>query len=184
MMLREAQGDLVAALIENDEATLAGDRGRWSVPEMPRQRRVRQADLWHRAYLLRMLAETQDGSRRRATLGYAEAARAAYAELARPHRFLADSVAVLDGFFAVLDGRREDALAAARRVQIESNGDLEDLYLTAVAFAAAGDLASARRVHDKIRAAPVYLARPIMLGWLERADGFAPVRPAQRTAGR
>jgi hypothetical protein len=53
------------------------------------------------------------------------------------------SVAVLDAYFAALDGRRDAALAAAKRVAPAKDDDAEDLYLVAVGLEAGGDHARA-----------------------------------------
>ena len=140
-------------------------------------------DLWHRAYLLRMMAERRTGAGREAMLGYANKALEAYTEIARPLPLYQDSIAVLDGLFAALDGNAEGALAAANRVNVEENGDLEDLFLAALAFHAGGDLASAEAVRARIeQSEAVYIAKPIMLEWLRRietGDGrFSPLHPA------
>jgi ATP/maltotriose-dependent transcriptional regulator MalT len=170
MMIREAQGDIPAALVENDAMTLAGRRGTWErVGDVDRPTMVALKDEWHRAYLLRMLAAQLDGSRREATLQYAEAARARYAELAGQLEGYGDSVAVLEGYFAALDGDAQRALAAARRVDVPNNGDAEDLYLTVGSFVAGGDEEAAEHVREKLRNPGfIYIAVPIMLDWIER----------------
>jgi hypothetical protein len=183
MMLREAQGDIAAALVECDEMTRAGRRATWGKPQK-REQMVLLKDLWHRAYLLRMLAETQKGPRKAATLRYAEAARRGYAAAA-PMPEYQDSLAVLDGYFAALDGDRARALEAARRVRYEENHDLEDLYLAVVGFEAGGDRATAEKVRKIIRESKnVYIAAPIMREWLARdqAGGarFTPRHPRGR----
>lgn len=180
LMLRVAQGDVASALVECDEMTRAGRRGTWGRDK--RELLVTLKDHWHRAYLLRMLAEQQKGARRAATLGYAEAAREQYRRAAGAEH--ADAVAVLDGYFATLAGDRAAALAAARRVNLEDNGDLEDLYLAALAFEAGGDAATAKRIRDQIRAAKIVVpAAAIFRGFIDRdaAGGrFTPRYPARR----
>ena len=167
MMLREAQGDVASALVECEEMTRAGRRGTWGKPEK-REQLVLLKDLWHRAYLLRMLAEQQAGPRRAATLRYAQAARKAYADAA-PRPDYADAVAVLDGYFAALDGDAAKALEAGRRVNVAENGDLEDLYLAVLALDAGGDRAAADAARARIRGSHnVYIGAPIMRAWLDR----------------
>lgn len=184
MMVREAQGDVAAALVECDEMTLAGQRGTWDATGgEPREAHTLLKDRWHRAYLVRLLAEQETGSRRAAALGYAEKARREYAELARPLADHADSIAVLDALFAALDGDKARALEAARRVNVDQDDDVEDLYLVEIGLAVGGDAAGAARVDKKIRAASPYLAVPIMTRWLD-ADAhrdkprFSPRHPA------
>ena len=182
MMIREAQGDLPAALAENDEATLFAARATFEPDGMSRGQLAEMKDLWHRAYLVRMMAERRTGSARSALVSYAERAREAYTEIARPLPQYQDSIAVLDGLFAALEGKAEQALAAANRVDVENNGDFEDLFLTAVAFRAGGDVASAEAIRARIeQSESVYLARPIMLEWLRRVEAdpqrFSPLNP-------
>ena len=96
-----------------------------------------------------------------------------------------DSVAVLEGFFAVLDGDRARALQAARRVRVDDNEDLEDLYLALVAFDFGGDAAAAERLRARIRDGGIYVAQPITSEWIQRdldarkakKPRFSPVRP-------
>jgi hypothetical protein len=179
MMIREAQGDPAAALAENDQATLCAARGTWE-PEL-RDTLAFQKDRWHRAYLTRMLAESRTGSTRVALLAYAQAALDDYRT-----RGFANSTAVLEGYFAVLDGRRDAALAAAKRVDLAKDDDMEDLYLVAVAFDAGGDHATAEAVRRTIRAAPALrMSRAIMTHWLDLdaktpPRAFTPWHPAGR----
>ena len=161
MMIRVAQGDPAAALAENDQATLAAQRGTWS----PEERTVLafQKDRWHRAYLTRMLAESRSGTAKEALVQYATAALADYRTSGYP-----DAIAILDAYFAALDGRREDALAAARRVDATKNDDIEDLYLVVVGLEAGGDHAAADAVRTIMRRPrPPSTASAIMLRWLD-----------------
>jgi hypothetical protein len=148
MMIRAAQGDPAAALAENDQATLCAAHGTWN-PE-GRDVLAWQKDRWHRAYLTRMLAES----------------RAEYRSNGFP-----DSVAILDAYFAALDGRREAALAAARKVDPTKNDDIEDLYLVVIGLEAGGDHAGAEAARRVMRrpdpGGGVSIARAIMLRWLD-----------------
>src|SRR5207248_10816984 len=133
-------------------------------------------DRWHRAYLSRMLAESRKGAARDALIQYARAALADY----RTNGF-ADSIAVLDAYFAALDGRPADALAAAKRVDLANDDDVEDLYLVVVGLEAGGDRVGAEAVRTSMRAAsPPRISRAIMLRWLDldakwpTAGGFTP----------
>ena len=169
MMLREAQGDLLAAIVECSEMRIVGERGRWTHEPWDRPTQIRLKDLWHRAYLLRMYAEQLQGDRRKIVLRYARQAKSDYAKLARPLGVFGDSIAVLDAFFALHDGREKPALRAARRVDVKKNDDIEDLYLAAIGLEAGGDLKGADAVREKIRRLEyVSHARPIMLQWIER----------------
>jgi hypothetical protein len=178
MMIREAQGDPASALAENDQATLCAARGTWD-PD-GRDTLAFQKDRWHRAYLTRMLAESRSGSARAALVEYANAALADYRS-----RGFDDSVAVLDAYFAALDGRREAALAAARRVDPAKDDDVEDLYLVVVGLEAGGDHAGAEAVRKVMRQpSGPRISREIMLRWLEldakgpKGGGFTPWRAA------
>jgi hypothetical protein len=162
MMIREAQGDPAAALAENDQATLSAMRGAWD--PQGRETLAFQKDRWHRAYLTRMLAESRAGSTKAALVAYARAALDEY----RARDGFPESVAILDAYFAALDGKRDEALAAARRVDPAKDDDLEDLYLVVVGLDAGGDHAGAEAVRRVMRRpGPAHLARAIMLRWLD-----------------
>jgi len=177
MMIREAQGDPAAALAEDDQATLCAARGTWDPPG--RDTLAFQKDRWHRAYLTRMLAESRAGSVKQALIQYAQAALDEY----RPAGF-PESVAVLEAYFAALDGRREAALAAARRVDPAKDDDVEDLYLVVVGLEAGGDHAGAEAVRRVMRRpGGARVSRSIMLRWLdldEKGRGFTPWHAAGR----
>lgn len=168
MMIREAQGDPAAALAENDQATLCAQRGAWD-PEH-RATLALFKDRWHRAYLTRMLAESRTGSAKHALVAYADAALDDY----RAAQGYPDSIAVLDAYFAALDGRRDAALDAASRVDPAKDDDVEDLYLVVVGLEAGGAHARAEAVRRIMRQSKgVGIARPIMLRWLDQ-DAKAP----------
>ncbi len=174
MMVREAQGDPALALAENDQATLAAARGTWDPQE--RETLAYLKDRWHRAYLTRMLAETRKGSARQALVQYAEAALDDYRARARQLGSNDDSIAVLEAYFAALDGNRGAAVGAARKVDPAKDDDLEDLYMVVVGLEAGGDHAAAEAVRRAMRQpGGVYLARPIMLRWLDM-DAATPRR--------
>jgi hypothetical protein len=181
MMIRAGQGDPAAALAENDQATLAAERGTWSTAE-ERNDLAFQKDRWHRAYLTRMLAESRSGSTKTALVQYAEAALADYRTKGFP-----DSIAILDAYFAALDGKKEAALTAAKKVDPVKNGDIEDLYLVVIGLEAGGDHPGAEAVRKQMRAAkPGSIARAIMLRWLDldaQGKGFTPWH-AQAAAAR
>jgi hypothetical protein len=117
------------------KCTLLGLRGAWPQNDgMSAEELTWMKDSWHRAYYSRQLAEKMTGSRREAILMYAEEARKKYRELASPRLDYHRSIAVLDALFATLDGDRGKALDAAKRVEVERNDDVEDLYPAAIAF--------------------------------------------------
>ena len=110
----------------------------------------------------------------------AEKARVSYRALAAPLGTNDDSIAVLDGFFAVHAGDKRAALAAAKRVKLAENSDVEDLYLTQMAFDAGGDAASAKAVRERIAALhEVSIADAVVRMWLER-DAATPERRSPR----
>ena len=171
MMIREAQGDPAAALAEDDQATLCAARGAWD--PQGRDTLAFQKDRWHRAYLTRMLAESRTGSAKQALVHYAQVALDEY----RPRGF-PDSVAVLEAYFAALDGKRDAAVAAAKRVDPAKDEDVEDLYLVVVGLEAGGDHAGAEAVRRVMRrSGGLRISRSIMLHWLDldaKAGGFTP----------
>jgi hypothetical protein len=172
--LRTAEGDLLGALVECEEMTRAGALGTWGSPGDDRMTTVRLKEHWHRAYLLRMIAETVTGAERDAFLGYAERARQAYVALARPLAETADSIAVLDAYFAYCAGDRAKMREAALRVNVKDDDDVEDLYLVQLALDGAGDREAAAAVRRRILAsAPVTVLTPQFLMWIHGDDGPA-----------
>ncbi len=182
MQIRVAQGDPSAALKENDQATLAAGRGTWAPGD--RETLAYLKDRWHRAYLTRMLAQTRAGVAKQALVHDAEAALDDYRARARQLGTNEESIAVLEAYFAALDGKREAALRAAKKVDPAKDDDLEDLYLVVVGLEAGGDHAAAEAVRKWMRRpGDVHLGRPIMLRWMEqdakvpRDKGFTPWHP-------
>jgi hypothetical protein len=137
------RGRLPAALAACDAMTAAGQRGPWAAERGATL--VMLKEHWHRAYLLRMVAVVEKGAKR---AGACRGRRGAQ-RLPRPGRRRSaptdDSIAVLDGFFAVHGGDQRAALAAARAGQAGENDDVEDLYLTQMAFDAAATRQARRR---------------------------------------
>lgn len=181
MMIRAGQGDPAAALAENDQATLAAQRGTWSTAE-ERTELAFQKDRWHRAYLTRMLAESRTGSTKAALIQYAELALSDYRTKGFP-----DSIAILDAYFAALDGKKDAALAAAKKIDVSKNDDIEDLYLVVVGLEAGGDHAGADAVRARMRATKgSSVARSIMLRWIDldaKNAGFTPWHSQAATRG-
>jgi hypothetical protein len=183
MMIRSGQGDLVAALSENDQCTLLGLRGTWPKTDgLTREELTWMKDSWHRAYYSRQLAERLKGTSREAMLLYAEEARKKYTELATPRPDYHRSIGVLDALFATLDGDKDKALAAAKRVEVATNDDVEDLYPAVAALELGGDKATADEVKKRIRSAKPYLAVPIIVKFLDADAGksksrFSPRHP-------
>jgi hypothetical protein len=177
--LRTADGDLLGALVECEEMAKAGALGTWTPSDGDRMTLVRLKEHWHRAYLLRMVAQTLTGAERQAFIGYAERARQDYAALAASLGALGDSIAVLDAYFAFCDGARARMREAALRVKVAEDDDIEDLYLVQLALDGAGDSDAAAAVRKRMLAltSPTVLT-PVFLAWL-RADAAAAQRPPQ-----
>lgn len=185
MLLREALGDPAAALAEDDAATQAATRGTWGKSD-ERDNLAYLKDRWHRAYLTRMLAESRQGPERLRLVRAAEASLDEYRARARKLGSNDESIAVLEAYFAALDGKREAALRAAKKVDPSQDTDLEDLYLVVVGLEAGGDHASAEAVRRRMRRpGEVQIGRPIMLRWIEhdakvpRDDVFTPWHSAK-----
>lgn len=175
--LRTADGDLLGALVECEEMTRAGTLGTWVYPEGDRMTLVRLKEHWHRAYLLRMIAQTLAEPERHAFVDYAERARRDYVALAGTSPDLHDSIAVLDAYFAYCDGDRARMREAARRVDVAQDDDVEDLYLVQLALDGAGDADAAASVRRHILAsAPVTVLTPVFLDWM-RADAAPAEQP-------
>jgi len=175
--LRTADGDLLGALVECEEMVKAGTLGTWNPSDGDRMTLVRLKEHWHRAYLLRMIAQTLVGAERHAFIDYAERARQDYVALAAPLGNLGDSIAVLDAYFAFCDGARAKMREAARRVNVAEDDDVEDLYLVQLALDGAGDSEAAAAVRKHIRAlTSVTVLTPVFLAWM-RADEAATESP-------
>ena len=151
-------------------------------PAEERETLAFQKDRWHRAYLTRMLAESRTGSAKQALV----AVRAGRARRVPNARGFPDSVAVLEAYFAALDGKRDAALAAAKRVDPAKDDDVEDLYLVVVGLEAGGDHAGAEAVRRVMRAAGgrahlardhAPLARPRREDDAARLHAVAPLMP-------
>jgi len=191
--LRTADGDLLGALVECEEMVHAGLAGTWtSSDDEDRVTMVRLKEHWHRAYLLRMIAQQRTGAERDALVAYAEAARTAYRELATPLEGLGDSIAVLDGYFAFCDGARDAMRTAAQRVDTANDDDVEDLYLVQLALDGAGERDAAAALRAKIvAAAPTTVLTPVFLRWMRDDDAaeaqahrFSPKYPTAPSSGR
>jgi len=175
--LRTANGDLIGALVECEEMVKAGVRGTWMPSDIDRLTLVRLKEHWHRAYLLRMIAQTLAGAERQVFVAYAESARKEYVELATPLGTMGDSIAVLDAYFAFCDGQRDKMREAALRVNVAENDDIEDLYLVQLALDAAGDRDAAAAVRKRMQSLPpATVLTHVFLAWM-RADDEAGQRP-------
>ncbi len=161
--LRWAAGDLQGALDEIDRARAALGRAR-----LPAEASARTGlhEKWDRAYVLLELAGKAPLALRAEANHGADAARADYESAATPLGDT-DGEAVLAAFFAVRRGNARQALEAARRVNVESDGDLQDLYVLALAYEAARQPAQAEAIRRRIREAKEYLMKPLIVHQLE-----------------
>ena len=76
-------------------------------------------------------------------------------------------MAVLAAFFAVRAGDAKGAALAAKRVDADKDDDLQDIYVLALAYDAAGDHARAEALRARIREGHAYLMKPLLLRQLD-----------------
>jgi hypothetical protein len=173
--LRTADGDVLGALVECEEMVKAGALA-WKPSDIEHMTLVRLKEYWHRAYLLRMIAQTLEGAERQAFIAYAENARQEYIALAAPRGTLRDSIAVLDAYFAFCDGLPAKMREAALRVNVAEDDDIEDLYLVQLALDGAGDREAAATVRKRMFALQsATVLTPVFVMWM-RADEEATER--------
>ena len=162
-----AEGDLARALLENElvKRTIVEP----SVPA-DTQRELLLHYWWDRAYLLLDVEQHQSaGGASRA----AEDARAEYQRLARlPAEH--DGLAVLAAYFAARRGQGAVAREAAQTVDASQDGDLQDLYVLALAFDAGGDRQAAAQLRTRIATGAEYPMKPLILRQLKRDAAPAP----------
>ncbi len=156
--IRWAEGDLAGARAEVDQAratldhaTLADDKSR----------ALRLHERWDRAYLSLEQALASRPSERARAASDADRDRADYESLARPANDH-DGMAVLAAFFAARRHQGRQAVAEARKVDVDKDADLQDLYVIALALEAGGDRTGAARVRVKICGAGEYLMKPLI----------------------
>ncbi|MEO6572474.1 MAG: hypothetical protein ABIP89_01455 [Polyangiaceae bacterium] len=163
--VRWAAGDLAGALAECDAMRDAVDR---STLAKAAKNGLMLHQLWDHAYLLLEVADAQPASSRAAAVSYANDARERYDELAKPSGDH-DGMAVLEAFFLLHEHAFAGARDAAKKVDIEKDSDLQDLYVIALALAASGDAAGAGAVRARIRGSKnVYLMRPLIVQRMDR----------------
>lgn len=153
--LRWGLGDLTGALRETELGKAALDRSKLNVEEIAS---MRLHELWDRAYLLLDLKDTR-----------ADQALIAYETLAK-ERNDRDGLAVLQAFFAARKRKNDEALRAAKNVDVEQDTDLQDLYVIALALDL-GDPRSAASVRLRICKGSDYLMKPLIVAQMER-EGF------------
>jgi hypothetical protein len=154
--LRWGRGDMREALVEVELGVNALDRSKLSADEIAS---MRLHALWDRAYLF-------------LELGYkgADDAFAQYETLAKA-KDDHDGLAVLHAFFSARRGRGQEAMTWAKKVDVEKDSDLQDLYVIALALDAGGDHAAAQAVRVRICKGNEYLMKPLILSQMER-EGF------------
>jgi hypothetical protein len=112
---------------------------------------------WDRSYLAAEAGRTAE----------ANDARAEFDKLGdRPDN--ADSRKVLAAWLAFRRGDGAAARAAAGAVDLVKDGDLQDLYVVAVALEAGGDAGGAEKVRAQIRKGPRYPMKPLILQQMVR----------------
>jgi len=161
-------GDLVGALAEVDAAKDALDRSRIDEPS---KKKLKLHELWDRSYVELEIALAAPAENRAAVYSKADDARNEYQELALAEDDH-DGMAVLEAFFAVRKGDGNHAKVAAKRVDLEHDSDLQDLYVIALALDLGGDLAGAQNVRARICSGREYLMKSLILRQLAR-EGHA-----------
>jgi hypothetical protein len=151
--LRWGRGDLRGALAETEQGGTALDRSTLGADEIAS---MRLHALWDRAYLLLELGDAK-----------ADRAFSDYEALAKA-RSDHDGLAVLTAFFAARRGKGQEAMTAAKRVDVEKDDDLQDLYVIALAFDAGGDPKTARAVRERICRGHEYLMKPLIVAQMAR----------------
>jgi len=159
-----ARGENALALQEVDAAGATLDQSTLG-PE--KVRALRLHEYWDRAYLL------MEQYRVAASTATADQARGRYEELAKQAND-ADGMAVLEAFFATLKSDRKTALLASRRVDVDKDSDLQDLYVIAGALDLGGDHEAAKRVRTKICSGRSYLMKPLIVQAMAREGNRCP----------
>lgn len=157
--IKWAQGDLDGAMTEVDAAKAALDHS-----SLSEDKRVglRLHELWDRAYLSLEVAMKKPAALRTLGMASANAAKLAYDQLATTQKD-ENGMAVLAAFFLVRQGKNAEALAAAKKVDIEKDSDVQDLYVLRIAKDAGGDKPGAEAIVKKICGAKDYLMKPLIL---------------------
>jgi hypothetical protein len=156
--VRWAEDDHAGALAENEQVARAVAEPSVAADD---QHGAMLHYWWDRAYLLAEEPSTRP---------QADEARRAYEAIADPtgdH----DGLAVLAAFFAVVDRDGARALAAAGQVDADTDDDLQDLYVLALAHDAGGDHAGAEALRARIARGNEYPMKPIILQRIARDRG-------------
>jgi hypothetical protein len=164
--VRWIEGDLEGARAEVENAKTALDHA--TLPA-DKSRALRLHERWDRAYLALDRARREKGPDRARAMAEADRDRADYEALARPADDR-DGMAVLAAYFAWARGDGRAAAAAAKKVDVAHDDDLQDLYVVALALDAGGDHDGATRLRERICGGRSYLMKPIISRALS-ADG-------------
>jgi hypothetical protein len=166
--LRWAEGDLAGALREID-----GAKSALVAAHLPTRAsaQIGLHEKWDRAYILLELAREAPPTLRANAMAAADTARADY-ESAAAALDDTNGIGVLAAFFAVRAGDAKAALAAAKRVDVDNDVDLQDLYVLALAYDLAHDHARAETLRKRIRDGKDYLMKPLIVRQLD-ADATA-----------
>jgi hypothetical protein len=125
---------------------------------------------------LREIAENEPPAGKAAALARANAAKADYDPLAaREHDV--DGAAVLEAFFALQSKKAKDAATAAKKVDVEKDSDVQDLYVIARALEASADKNdkdAAAHAQTIICSAKPYLMKPLILAQRKREGHACP----------
>jgi hypothetical protein len=153
--IRWGAGDKAAAFAENE--MLPKVVAQAPPEEHDVQRSVLLHYWWDRSYLF-----AEAGKRKEA-----EAARAEFDKLGnRPDN--KDSRKVLDAWLRLSFGDGKGARKSALEVDLEKDGDLQDLYVVERAFDAGGDAARAAQVRKQIEDGSRYPMKPLILQQMKR----------------
>jgi len=154
-----AQDDLPGALAEVDAMRATLDHA-----TLPAEKtaELRLHERWDRAYVLLEIALAAPREKRAKALAEASDARVSYETLAKAHDDH-DGLAALGTYFAVRLGKKKEAVAFAKKVDIAKRDDVQDLYVFQLAYEAGGDKPSTEAARAKICATKNYLMRPLIL---------------------
>jgi hypothetical protein len=162
--VRWAEGDLTAALAHVEEARAAVEH---SILPEDKKNKLRLHEKWDRSYLLLELALTGKAENKEKVLAAAKAAKADYDALAAKEKDT-DGAAVLAAFFAERQGQGKQAATFGKKVDLEKDSDVQDLYVLARAYEASGDKDMAVKANTKICAAKPYLMKPLIVAQRKR----------------
>jgi len=170
--IRWAEGDRAGARAEVEQARATLDH---ALLDDDKSRTLRLHERWDRAYLSLEEALATPPARRARAMAEADRDRADYEALAKPANDH-DGMAVLAAFFAARRHEGKTARTEARKVDVAKDGDLQDLYVIALALDAGGDHEGARRVRARICEAKEYLMKPLIVRAMTAEGQGCPAR--------